>query len=69
MPPGTFLTGRIDLKSRVTRYLEAGSVLLGSTSLSDYANPENGDMHQRHLIFATDADDITLAGPGPIDGQ
>ncbi len=68
VPPGTFLTGRIDLKSRVTLYLETGSTLLGSKSLDDY-DGSNGDTHHRHLIFATDADNVTIAGPGRIDGQ
>jgi polygalacturonase len=35
-PPGTFLIGGIELKSRVTLYLEAGCVLLGSKSIDDY---------------------------------
>lgn len=69
VPPGTFLTGRIDLRSRVTLYLERGGTLLGSTSLKDYASPENRDSSQRHLIFAIDAEDVTIAGPGRIDGQ
>lgn len=66
VPSGTFLTGRIDLRSRVTLYLDAGSVLRGSSSLSDYSR---NDDKQRHLIFAHDADDVTVAGPGRIDGQ
>ena len=69
VPPGTFLTGRIDLKSRVTLYLEQGSTLLGSTSLKDYGSVETGDTRERHLIFAMDAEDVTIAGPGRIDGQ
>lgn len=70
VPAGAFLTGRIDLKSRVTLYLDEGSTLLGSTSLSDYqGNPQNGKSNERHLIFATDAEDVTLAGPGRLDGQ
>ena len=73
VPPGTFLTGGIELKSRVTLYLEAGATLLGSTVLDDYTQhpgpPVNGDANQRHLIFAQDADDVTLAGPGRVDGQ
>ena len=72
-PPGTYLTGGIELKSRVTLYLEAGCVLLGSTSLSDYAfHPGNDvryDVTGYHLIFAQDAEDITLCGLGTIDGK
>src|SRR5579863_7884547 len=40
VPSGVFLTGRLDLKSRVTLYLDAGCTLLGSTSLSDYASAD-----------------------------
>jgi len=72
-PPGTFLTGGIELKSRVTLYLEAGCVLLGSSSLSDYSyHPgpaEHEDANVRHLIFAQNAEDVTICGPGTIDGQ
>jgi len=61
------------LKSNVTLYIEAGATLLGSTRLSDYT-PQPGpdpmaDANQRHLVFARDARNIGLAGPGRIDGQ
>lgn len=72
-PPGDFLTGGLELKSRVTLYLEAGCVLLGSPSISDYAYhpgpPVKGDANGHHLIFAQHAEDITLCGPGTINGQ
>jgi polygalacturonase len=73
VPPGTFLIGGLELKSRVTLYLEAGSVLLGSTSISDFdyhpGPPVKGDSNGHHVIFARDADDVTLCGMGTIDGQ
>lgn len=69
VPPGIFLTGRIDLKSRVTLYLEQGSTLLGSRVLKDYESTESRDARQRHLIFAIDAENVTIAGSGRIDGQ
>ncbi|MGA8087869.1 MAG: glycosyl hydrolase family 28 protein [Terracidiphilus sp.] len=73
IPPGTFLTGRIELKAKVTLNLQSGSTLLGSTSINDY-NAEHGSsaypgINPRHLIFAQDADDVTLTGAGRIDGQ
>lgn len=72
-PPGTFLTGGIELKSRVTLYLEAGCVLLGSKSIDDYVyhpgpSPQ-ADANGHHLIFAQNADDVALCGLGTIDGQ
>jgi polygalacturonase len=73
MPVGTFLTGGLELKSRVTLYLEAGSVLLGSPSIDDYPYHAGPPMHEDangyHLIFAQKADDIAVCGLGTIDGQ
>lgn len=37
VPPGTFLTGTVELKSGVTLELAAGAKVLGSPDLSDYA--------------------------------
>jgi polygalacturonase len=72
-PPGNFLTGGLELKSRVTLYLEAGCVLLGSPSISDYTYhpgpPIKGDANGHHLIFAQQAEDVTLCGLGTINGQ
>ena len=57
----------------MTLYLEAGSVLLGSTSIDDYdyhpGPPMQGDANGHHVIFAQNADDVTLCGSGTIDGQ
>ena len=48
-------------------------MLLGSTEMSDYS-VKGREMHvsghsTKHLIYAEDAENITLAGPGRIDGQ
>lgn len=73
VPPGTYLTGTVVLKSNVTLYLEAGATILGSKNIADYTlhpgPPEKGDANQKHLIFARDAENVGLAGPGLIDGQ
>lgn len=66
-PPGTFLVAGVELKSRVTLYLDTGCILLGSASIDDY-RLESGE-NARHVIFADHADDVTLSGPGTIDGQ
>jgi polygalacturonase len=72
-PPGNFLTGGLELKSRVTLYLEAGCVLLGSPNINDYTYhpgpPVKGDANGHHLIFAQRAEDVTLCGLGTINGQ
>jgi len=73
LPPGVFLSGGLVLRSRVTLHLEAGAVLLGSTSSDDYdyhpGPPVEGDANGRHLIFALDAEDIAITGQGTIDGN
>lgn len=72
-PPGTYLAGTVVLKSNVTLYLEAGATLLGSTKFSDYAPQPGpsalGDANQSHLLFAREAENVGVAGPGRIDGQ
>ena len=59
--PGTYLCGTIVLKSNVTLYLEAGATILGSPDIKDY--------QPNHLIFASGAQNVGLAGPGKVDGQ
>ncbi len=73
LPPGRFLSGTVVLQSNVCLYLEAGATLLGSKNLADYSPRPGpalrGDANQKHLIFARDAENVGLAGPGRIDGQ
>ncbi|MBI4891862.1 MAG: glycoside hydrolase family 28 protein [Acidobacteria bacterium] len=73
VPPGVYLTGTVIIKSNVTLYLEAGATLLGSRDLADYSPqpgpPLKGDANGKHLVFARDAENIGLCGPGRIDGQ
>ncbi len=61
LPPGTYLSGTVILKSNVTLYLEPGATLLGSTDLDDY--------DPRHLVYARGARNVGIAGRGRIDGQ
>ena len=74
VPPGTYLTGSIFLKSGVTLHLQKGAVLLGSQNLADYpilptrvAGIEMSwpaalvNIYQQH--------DVTLTGEGTIDGD
>jgi polygalacturonase len=77
VPGGTFLTGTIELKSNVTLHLAAGATLLGSGEGKDYhavdAIPLEGDSTLNDgnwaLIFATEAKNVTVEGPGLIDGN
>ncbi len=73
VPAGRFLTGTIQLRSRVTFELAPGAVILGSEDPADYplrADPWGGGRKGiSPLIYADGAEDITLTGAGTIDGQ
>jgi hypothetical protein len=71
--PGKYLCGTVELKSNVTLYLEAGAVILGSTDVKHYTSKAgpgpNDDAGQRHLIYARDAENVSIVGLGRVDGQ
>lgn len=72
LPPGNYLTGTVVLKSHVTLELEAGATILGSENPEDYPSFPSvwGDARPMlALIFAADAENITVTGRGTIDGQ
>lgn len=76
VPPGTYLTGTIVLKSNVNFHLESDATILGSKDLADYtplandAGPKlKGDANAKHLIFARDAENLTISGSGRVNGQ
>jgi len=75
--PGKFLTGTLDLKSRVDLHLSPGCQLIGSTNLSDYADftapgfrhdlaPENST---KCLLRALEAEHFSITGPGEVNGS
>lgn len=74
-PAGTYLTGSIWLKSNITLDLEAGATLLFSDNFDDYLPfvevRHEGVMMKsfRPLIYAVDAENITIKGEGTLDGQ
>lgn len=72
IPAGNFQIGTIHLKSNVTLSLDYGATLMGSTKLSDYPtegldDPREGGPHC--LIYAKDANNISIEGLGVIDGR
>lgn len=77
VPAGTFLVGTLELKSNVTLHVAAASKLLGSGKGADYhavdAIPLSGDSTLDDgnwaLIFAVNAKNVAIEGPGTIDGQ
>lgn len=77
LPPGRYLSGTIHLRSRLTLWLDAGARLIGTTNLAEYRHPAPpaympearwGKWH-RGLLVGEDLEDVTLAGPGVIDGN
>ena len=77
VPAGTFTIGSVELKSNVTLHIAATGTLLGSGDGKDYhavdAIPLHGDTTLEDgnwaLLFAVDAKNVTVEGPGTIDGQ
>jgi len=70
---GIFVTGTIVLKSNVSLFVEAGSILRGSADHADYPEYKPslaGTTHNSNLqlIYAEKQHDITIMGGGIIDG-
>ena len=71
IPAGDFLVGTVELKSNVTLRVAAAGRLLGSGKSADFSAgkgvpPGNGNVV---MLYAVDADNVTIEGPGTIDGQ
>lgn len=80
VPRGTYLCGSIWLKSNMELRLEEGAVIKGSPDIKDYCAadccPQNegeighGDyMSGGHLLLGVGVNNVTLCGPGKIDGN
>ena len=71
IPAGDFVVGTIELKSYVTLHVAAAGRLLGSGKPEHYSAgkgvpPGNGNVV---LLYAVDADNVTVEGRGTIDGH
>jgi polygalacturonase len=74
IPAGKYLTGALALRSNTTLRLEKDATLLGSPDLADYPVMQvrwEGKWIQGHvgLIYAVDAVNLTITGPGTIAGH
>jgi hypothetical protein len=77
VPAGVFVIGTVEMKSNVTLHLAADATLLGSADGKQYhavdAIPLSGDSTLQDgnwaLIFAVEAQNFAVEGPGTIDGQ
>jgi len=71
VPPGVFLTGTLSLKSHVNLVLMSGSVLRGSSILSDYRSdslPDYGRVYYG-ILYTENAEQVSITGQGMIDGN
>jgi len=66
VPAGIYRTGPIKLQSNMTLRLEAGAVILGSEVVADY-QVDGG--RTRPLVWAENAENMAICGPGTIDGS
>ncbi len=77
LPAGTYLSGALRLKSRVTILIETGATLLGSRNREDYYGPRldaqgrerAGSRVFRNLLHGEGLHDIAIRGAGTIDGN
>ncbi len=75
LPPGVWISGTLQLRSRVTLFLENGAVLKGSAEISDYPDVSGGftdavgQVRNKCLLYAKDAVNVAVAGYGTIDGS
>ena len=80
LPKGIYLCGSVFLKSGVDFHLDEGAILKGSPDHADYnavgIAPQNGgrlgtgdNVSGGHLLLCIEQKNITLRGPGKIDGN
>ncbi|MDQ1909933.1 glycoside hydrolase family 28 protein [Paenibacillus sp. GD4] len=74
IPAGTFLTGPIELKSRMTLYLESGSVLKFKDDFDSYPAVRTRwsgyeCFGYKPLIYGVGLKQVAIKGEGIIDGQ
>jgi sugar lactone lactonase YvrE len=76
-PPGRYLSGTIHLRSRVSLVFDVAARLVGTDDLDQYQRPQVPDFMpearwgnwHRGLILGEGVEDVTIIGPGTIDGN
>ena len=73
LSPGKYVSAELTLHGRTTLFLQKGAVLMGSTNLGDYPvllpEPSAKSANCRSLLYACNADGLTIDGEGAIDGR
>lgn len=71
--PGCYVIGTIQLRSNVELRVEEGAEVLGSTSLDDYSEDNQGAVEapqfDKCLLYAENAQNISITGNGCINGR
>lgn len=75
--PGRYLSSTIHLRTGVTLHLESGARLIGTTNLVHYSQPTPPDFMpeakwgkwHRGLIVGENVENVSIIGPGVIDGN
>ena len=74
-PAGTFLTGPIIMKSNITLYIDAGSIIKFSDDFDDYLPMVQSrweDVRVKNFksqIYAYRCENIAISGDGHLEGQ
>ncbi len=74
VPPGNYLIGSVQMGSHTHLWLHEGSVIIGDGDIVDYPMipvrwEGRWEPGRRGLIYATNAEDIAITGPGLIEGN
>lgn len=72
VPPGTYMSGTLLLRSHTTLQLQPGAVLLGSPNIEDYIHMtagHNKDRQPYHFIVMKGVENVSITGTGKIDGN
>src|SRR5205085_5493296 len=74
VPPGEYVTGPIQLRSRVELHLQPGATLRFTQDPSRYPTVltrwEGVElMNYSPLVYAVDCEDVAVTGEGTLDGQ
>jgi polygalacturonase len=74
VPPGNYLIGSVTMSSHTTLQLQQGAVIIGIGDTNEYPTVPvrwegRWETGRSALIYAANADDIAIVGPGRIEGN
>jgi hypothetical protein len=76
VPPGKYIVGTLILKDNIDLHVQAGAEIIGSPNIADYKEvtqkyeSRTNVLYARYfVVFAEGAKNISITGPGTIDGN